>query len=487
MIKSFEELTEERIGFGKYQYIVISLLGLIFVADGIEMSAMSLIFPILKIEWNISENLQALIGSALFVGFFLGSLIAGILTDKLGRKQTLEYASLVQFFIGIYSTFINNPYIFLLVRGLFGFLLGYIVPIVPTLCAELIPMDKRGKITVIINGLFSVGQFLATIFAWMCLSSLSSGNWRAMLFICSLPPLLVWYGSYKYLKESPCFVIMKGNLDEGINLLNQIGTINKGNNFKFYKEKDYKLFQEWKMNIDALHDNQSSENEIKNNLKTMLSDKNSFRRITLSMWASWFGINFVLYGLVFILPFFLNEIDNTQKTKGGLESLILTTFGEGLSGVIAYFLVDTHMFGRKYSLALGQFFSSLCCLIACFISTEYSLFLVIFLSLGRLFAKMCFSIIYPLTAEIYPTKFRTMGVGIASAIGRIAGCIMPFVAIKLFYHNIYSPFFSFFIMGVAGLIGTLMLPYDTRGRYLDIQTDSFKELSTQLKSDFRKI
>lgn len=485
MVKSFEELTEERIGFGKYQYIVITLLGLIFVADGIEMSAMSLILPILKIEWEISENLQAVIGSALFVGFFFGSLIAGILIDKLGRKQTLEYASLAQFFIGISSSFISNPYIFLIVRGIFGFLLGYIVPIVPTLCAELIPMQKRGKITVIINGLFSVGQFLATVFAWICLSSLSSGNWRAMLFICSLPPLFVWYGSYKYLKESPCFVIMKGNLEEGIDLLNYIGMINKENNFKMYEGKDFLKFQEWKQNIDALHNIKSSENEIKDNFKTILSDKNNFRRITLSMWVSWFGINFVLYGLVFILPFFLNEIDNT-KSKDGLESLIFTTFGEGLSGVIAYFLVDTHMFGRKYSLALGQFISSFCCLIACFISTKNYILLLLFLSLGRLFAKMCFSIIYPLTAEIYPTKFRTMGIGIASAIGRIAGCIMPFVAIKLFYINIYSPFFSFFIMGIAGLIGTLILPYDTRGRYLDIQNDSFKELPIQLKSDFRK-
>ena len=92
MIKSFEELTEERIGYGRYQHIVISLLGLIFIADGIEMSAMSLIFPLLKSEWDISENMQVLIVSALFIGFFFGSLIAGFLIDKIGRKQTLQYS-----------------------------------------------------------------------------------------------------------------------------------------------------------------------------------------------------------------------------------------------------------------------------------------------------------------------------------------------------------------------------------------------------------
>ena len=206
------------------------------------------------------------------------------------------------------------------------------------------------------------------------------------------------------------------------------------------------------------------------------------------MWASWFGINFVLYGLVFILPFFLNELDRDLKQNDGLESLMLTTFGEGFSGVIAYFLVDTPTFGRKYSLALGQIISSLCCLIACFINIQHGFILVCFLSIGRLFAKMCFSIIYPLTAEIYPTKYRTLGIGVASAVGRIAGCIMPFIAIKLFYQNINYPFFSFFLVGALGLVGTLMLPYDTRGRFLDINQESKDGLlinyNNELKSDF---
>lgn len=73
MIKSFEELTEDRIGFGRYQYIIITLLGIIFLADGIEMSAISLIFPLLKAEWNISEAMQAWIGSVLFIGFFFSA------------------------------------------------------------------------------------------------------------------------------------------------------------------------------------------------------------------------------------------------------------------------------------------------------------------------------------------------------------------------------------------------------------------------------
>jgi len=114
MIKSFEELTEEKINFGKYHYIVIFILGLVFISEGMEMCAISLIFPILKVEWQISENIQAIIGSSLFIGFFFGSLIAGMIADKIGRKKSIEIICLFQFFLGVFSTTITNPYVFLI-------------------------------------------------------------------------------------------------------------------------------------------------------------------------------------------------------------------------------------------------------------------------------------------------------------------------------------------------------------------------------------
>ena len=469
-VKSFEEISEDRIGFGKYQYMVMILLGIIFMADGIEMNALSIIIPLLKVEWNISENLQGLLGGVMFLGLFFGSLVSGFLTDKYGRKTTLQYISIVQFFLGIYTTVLTNVYLFLIVRGIFGFMLGYVVPLVPTLCAELIPMDIRGKTTVVINTLFSVGQFLAAFIAYFFLDSLSSGNWRMMLFICSFPPLFVWYGSYKYLIESPRYIILKENIENGIVVLNKIGRMNKGEQFReFSMKEDNKDIEMWKKNMIRKHGEDN--NNSFDNFKKLFSERNKIKLITICMWTTWFSINFVFYGIVFIIPFFLNELDkeNIQdKKKGdGIKSLIITTFGEGLSGILAYFLVDHPTFGRKNSLALAQLMSSFSCLIAYLVHGDYIFILISFLTIGRFFAKMCFAVIYPLTAEIYPTNLRIMGTAMSSAIGRIAGCIMPFIAIKLFYISIHLPFLLFFFVGLCGLISTYMLPHDTLGLKLD--------------------
>lgn len=43
------------------------------------------LFPILKKEWNLNEYEIALLSSSYFLGWSLGSLICGWITDSFGR------------------------------------------------------------------------------------------------------------------------------------------------------------------------------------------------------------------------------------------------------------------------------------------------------------------------------------------------------------------------------------------------------------------
>lgn len=183
-------------------------------------------------------------------------------------------------------------------------------------------------------------------------------------------------------------------------------------------------------------------------------------------------MNFVKYGLVFILPFFLNSWDaqNQQKNKklDGLKVLMLSTLGEGFSGFFAYFLIDMPLFGRKNSLAIGQFLCSIFILIGFFTPLEYGNFLIVILFIARFSIKISFAVLYPFTAEIYDTSIRTLGVAASSSIGRIGATLMPIISIKLFYYNMFAPFLLYFFIGMIGFFGTLMIPFDTTGRHLDI-------------------
>lgn len=71
------------------------------------------------------------------------------------------------------------------------------------------------------------------------------------------------------------------------------------------------------------------------------------------------------------------------------------------------------------------------------------------------------------TAEIYPTKIRTTGVGMANGIGRLGGVIMPWVCMFLCTKELLSPFILFSLLSVITSFSNFFLPYDTMGKELN--------------------
>lgn len=473
---SFEQIIEDRVSFGSYQKTIIFLMSFIIMSDGIEISALSIILPILKTEWGVSEDLQGLMGSILFFGILVGSLLNGFLTDKIGRKQSLTYISFIQFLLGIFSAFIDNLFVFIIIRGIFGILLGFVVPLVPALVVEWTPTEKRGKILVIVTSFFSFGQLLSIIIAWFCLKDLGEGNWRLMLIICSFPLLLVWFGCYKFLLESPRYTMIYKDISSGIDILNEVILYNERKSNlgfgskarKFSLENDYAIFKNWIDIMKADFLGNTKENFFLHKLKEILHGR--YLKITIGLWTAWFCINFAAYGILFILPFLLDEIEKGSviNQKNGLLTMFITTLGEASSGFLAYFIIEIPQFGRKNSLIISQAITAICTFFLFVLPITNNLIVIGFLTISRFFAKVCFTFIYPLTAEIYPTIVRTMGLGSSSAFGRVSACLMPFILIKLFYINIYYPFGMIFLFSLLGILGTYMIPYDTRGRYLDV-------------------
>lgn len=80
---------------------------------------------------------------------------------------------------------------------------------------------------------------------------------------------------------------------------------------------------------------------------------------------------------------------------------------------------------------------------------------------------MSFTIAYEYTGEIYPTKKRARGLGMAGAFSRIGGILMPWIGIYISQIGLFLPYLIFGITALAGGVLTFMLPFDTRGMELD--------------------
>ena len=60
------------------------------------------ILPYLKIEWSLESTQLGLIASCNLLGMLIGSVSAGYLADKIGRKTTLELAIFIAGFTALY-------------------------------------------------------------------------------------------------------------------------------------------------------------------------------------------------------------------------------------------------------------------------------------------------------------------------------------------------------------------------------------------------
>jgi len=68
--------------------------------------------------------------------------------------------------------------------------------------------------------------------------------------------------------------------------------------------------------------------------------------------------------------------------------------------------------------------------------------------------------------EIYPTKNRATGMGLATAVGKLSTVFMPWICYRLSEIYLLAPFGCFAVLAVLAGFATLKLTIDTRGKDL---------------------
>lgn len=116
-----------------------------------------------------------------------GALIFGLFADRYGRRvplmANLVLSALVQLFTGLAPTFTS----FLVLRALFGLVMGGQWGVGVSLAMEKVPASKRGLFSGILQEGYALGYLLAAIayFAFF-----NRWGWRPLFFLGSLPALL---------------------------------------------------------------------------------------------------------------------------------------------------------------------------------------------------------------------------------------------------------------------------------------------------------
>ncbi|XP_033744927.1 proton myo-inositol cotransporter-like isoform X1 [Pecten maximus] len=203
--------------FVVYLTCVATVGGFLFGYDtGIISGSMLLIRDI----YSLSTLWQQLIVSGTIVTASVFSLVAGVVTDKYGRKFAILW-SCVMFTLGaaVMGTAPDKEMLFV-GRLIVGVGIGFASMSVPVYVAEAAPPTIRGAL-VTLNQLFiTIGILVSSVVAG-AFSTDKENGWRYMLGLAGIPSIIQFIGFF-FLPESPRWLMAKGREEDARKALQKI-------------------------------------------------------------------------------------------------------------------------------------------------------------------------------------------------------------------------------------------------------------------------
>lgn len=192
--------------------VAICLVTIIF--DGYDLIVYGTVVPALTApgsEWHLSLAQAGALGSYALGGMVIGTLIAGALTDILGRRKIM-LASITWFSVAMGLTAMApNPEIFGLMRFVTGVGLGGVVPTAIALTVEYAPAHRRNFNNALMFSGFSIGGVLAAVLA---INLLPTEGFRVLFWIGITPLFVVVPLAWKFLPESAAYLVARGRRSE---------------------------------------------------------------------------------------------------------------------------------------------------------------------------------------------------------------------------------------------------------------------------------
>ncbi|ETT70362.1 major facilitator superfamily protein [Paenibacillus sp. FSL R7-277] len=385
--------------------------GLSWMFDAMDVGMISFVVAALAKEWSLGPEKIGYLTSINSVGMAVGAAAAGIMADRFGRKSVLLWTLLIFSIASGLSAFAAGYAVLCVLRFIAGFGLGGELPVASTLVSESMPVKERGRAVVLLESFWAVGWILSALIAYFVIPDY---GWRIAFAIGAVPALYALY-LRRAIDDSPKFAEIK----------------------------------------------KAPPVPLKKRIAAVWSAEH--RRSTIMLWILWFTVVFSYYGMFLWLPTVM-VLKGFSLVKS-FEYVLIMTLAQ-LPGYFtaAYFI---EKYGRKFVLVIYLLLTAVSAAWFGNSTTEGMLMAAgICLSFFNLGA---WGGMYAYTPELYPTKIRSTGAGLATSFGRIGGIIAPTLVGLLVGKavGIGSIFMIFFVTIVIGALAVLFLGKETKGLELE--------------------
>ncbi|WP_312979637.1 aromatic acid/H+ symport family MFS transporter [Corynebacterium sp.] len=419
--------------------LIVTVVTTAILFDGYDLVVYGAVLPQLLSDptqiGEISAQTGGLLGSYALIGVLIGSLGAGAIGDRVGRRRVMLVAA-VWFSLGMGLTAMTQSITsFGVLRFLTGIGVGMIVATGGAIVAEFAPADRRNLFNAITYSGIPAGGFMASVLAMVFLSDI---GWRGMFFIGAAPLLflvpMIWF----WLPESPRWLSLVGRQNQAERLCEQYGLPPE----QFAQENVAK---------------RSSATTVKE-----LPEKRGFAALfsrryiagtTLIGLMSFIGL-LLTYGLNTWLP----EIMRGQgEDADGSLGFLLVLNGGAIGGVLIASVFADRV-GPKRIVATTFLIAAMSLLLIP-LGMPVGL-LYIFVALAGVGAIGTQVLVYGFSANYYGTEARAAGVAWCAGFGRLGGILGPIIGGTIVGLNLgaEAAFYIFSGFAALGCVFTSMIP-----------------------------
>lgn len=374
-----------------------ALGGLLF---GYDTAVISGAIGFLQIKFGLDSVAVGWVTSCILIGCAIGVSIAGVLSDRFGRKKILVLSAVI-FAASSIGAALAGSYLTLVIwRMLAGVGIGLTSLITPLYIAEMAPAEVRGKLVSVNQLAITIGIFVVYfINAAIASGSTQAWNvstgWRMMMGIGVIPSALFLLALIPA-GESPRWLTQHGKADRALGILKKV----EGNSEDAQSE---------------LTEIQEANKIIDDSRFRDLFNKTWFPVVVigvlLALFQQFSGSNAIMY--------YAPEI---FKGAGfGQDGAFMATVSIGMINmvitVVSLGLVDR--VGRKQLLGWGSLAMSICLLIVaiCFFTGASATLTLIFVLLAiASYAISLAPVTWILISEIFPSRIRGRAMSICTVV-----------------------------------------------------------------------
>ncbi len=416
-----------QVNMTQVQYFSIAICFLMSVLDGMDVLVVSYCAPAIAEDLSLGPKTLGVVFSAGLVGMAIGAIFLAPFADRFGRKKLIIASAFIMGLSVFLTAFSETIMQLIIMRLVSGLGIGCMLATTATLTSEnVLNSSKDFWVSLVISG-YPVG---AVVSGYIAAAVIPSYGWESMFVLAGLTTLLTVPLIFFFLSESPQFYLKKQPKD----------ALAKANKILI------------KMNFEPLDSLPKMGLNTNKNPQVSKLFSNNYKISTLQLWAALFFAFGCLYFLISWIPKLSNDAGlsielaiytGTIFNVGAFFGIVLQGYFSskiGLKKTISFFLLLTFLLMASFKLFVGT-----------------DLLLLVYFLLG-FSLQGGFVGLYAVATRLYPTEFKTTGVGWAIGMGRAGGILAPLIG-GFFISIGLSLSANFFIFSIPALIASVLTYY----------------------------